>query len=175
MNSRGPLSGLKVVDFSRVLAGPHCTKTLSDLGADVIKIEPPRGDISRLALPGDEGASMSLYYIQQNAGKRNISIDLNFPEGRDVVLKMCDSADIIVENFRAGTLSFFGLDYKSISARNPKVIYASISGYGQGGPLSHRSAYAPTVHAESGFVGGMITEGLDRSVEVAPGPPDEPG
>jgi crotonobetainyl-CoA:carnitine CoA-transferase CaiB-like acyl-CoA transferase len=166
MNSRGPLSGLKVVDFSRVLAGPHCTKTLSDLGADVIKIEPPRGDISRLALPGDEGASMSLYYIQQNAGKRNISIDLNFPEGRDVVLKMCDSADIIVENFRAGTLSFFGLDYKSISARNPKVIYASISGYGQGGPLSHRSAYAPTVHAESGFVGGMIDHlGADLAVK----------
>jgi crotonobetainyl-CoA:carnitine CoA-transferase CaiB-like acyl-CoA transferase len=156
MTSHAPLAGLKVVDFSRVLAGPHCTKALSDLGADVIKIEPPRGDISRLAVPGDETASLSRYYIQQNVGKRNISIDLNFAEGREVVQKMCDSADIIVENFRAGTLKFFGLDYASVSARNPRVIYASISGYGQGGPLSHRSAYAPTVHAESGFVDGMI-------------------
>jgi crotonobetainyl-CoA:carnitine CoA-transferase CaiB-like acyl-CoA transferase len=166
MTNRAPLAGLKVVDFSRVLAGPHCTKALSDLGADVIKIEPPRGDISRLALPGDETASLSYYYIQQNVGKRNISIDLNFAEGREVVRKMCDSADIIVENFRAGTLKFFGLDYASVAARNPKVIYASISGYGQGSPLSHRSAYAPTVHAESGFVGGMIDHlGEDLAVK----------
>jgi crotonobetainyl-CoA:carnitine CoA-transferase CaiB-like acyl-CoA transferase len=166
MTNRAPLAGLKVVDFSRVLAGPHCTKALSDLGADVIKIEPPRGDISRLALPGDEAASLSYYYIQQNVGKRNISIDLNFAEGREVVRKMCDSADIIVENFRAGTLRFFGLDYESVAARNPKVIYASISGYGQGSPLSHRSAYAPTVHAESGFVGGMIDHlGEDLAVK----------
>ncbi|MGY3293521.1 crotonobetainyl-CoA:carnitine CoA-transferase CaiB-like acyl-CoA transferase [Bradyrhizobium sp. LM3.6] len=166
MTNRTPLAGIKVVDFSRVLAGPHCTRALSDLGADVIKIEPPRGDISRYALPGDETASMSYYYIQQNVGKRNISIDLNFPEGREVVRKMCDSADIIVENFRAGTLKFFGLDYESVAARNPKVIYASISGYGQGSALSHRSAYAPTVHAESGFVGGMIDHlGEDLTVK----------
>ena len=166
MTNRTPLAGIKVVDFSRVLAGPHCTRALSDLGADVIKIEPPRGDISRYALPGDETASMSYYYIQQNVGKRNISIDLNFPEGREVVRKMCDSADIIVENFRAGTLKFFGLDYESVAARNPKVIYASISGYGQGSALSHRSAYAPTVHVESGFVGGMIDHlGEDLTVK----------
>lgn len=164
-NSKAPLAGLKVVDFSRVLAGPHCTKILSDLGADVIKIEPPSGDISRLALPGDETASISRYYIQQNVGKRNISIDLNYQEAREIVRTMCDTADIVVENFRAGTLKFFDLDYASVSARNPRVVYASISGYGQGGPLSHRAAYAPTVHAESGFVGGMIDHlGEDLSV-----------
>ncbi len=156
MSNQGPLSGLRVVDFSRVLAGPHCTKLLLDLGADVIKLEPPSGDISRVAFPRDETASMSGYYIQQNAGKRNISVDLNYPEGRAIAYALCDRADIIVENFRAGTLKFFGMDYATIAKRNPRVIYASISGYGQGGALSHRSAYAPTVHAETGFLGGMI-------------------
>ena len=152
--AEGPLSGIRVVDFSRVLAGPHCTKTLHDLGADVIKIEPPRPDISRLALP--RNGTMSYYYIQQNAGKRNISVDLNFPEGRDLVMRLCETADVIVENFRAGTLKFFGLDYEQVRKRNPGVIYASISGYGIGGPLSHRAAYAPTVHAESGFTSTFL-------------------
>lgn len=151
--AKGPLDGIRVVDFSRVLAGPHCTKTLHDLGADIIKIEPPRPDISRAAVPNKEG--ISHYYIQQNAGKRNLSLDLNHAEAREIAMQLCDKADIIVENFRAGTLAFFGLDYASIAARNPGVIYASISGYGQGGPLSHRAAYAPTVHAEAGFVLGL--------------------
>jgi crotonobetainyl-CoA:carnitine CoA-transferase CaiB-like acyl-CoA transferase len=139
-----------VVDFSRVLAGPHCTKTLHDLGADVIKIEPPRPDISRMAVPRHEG--LSFYYAQQNSGKRNLSIYLNHAASRQIVMTLCETADVIVENFRAGTLAFFGLDYKSVAARNPRVVYASISGYGQGGPMSHRGAYAPTVHAESGFI-----------------------
>src|SRR4030095_14173746 len=131
--STGPLSGIRVVDFSRVLAGPHCTKTLHDLGADVGKIDPPRPDISRSALPRND--SMSYYYIQQNSGKRNISVDLNYPEGRALVTRLCDQADIIVENFRAGTLAFFGLNYEEVRKRNPGVVYASISGYGIGGPL----------------------------------------
>ncbi len=152
--AQGPLSGIRVVDFSRVLAGPHCTKTLHDLGAEIIKIEPPRPDISRAAVPNKEG--ISHYYIQQNAGKRNISIDLNHEEGREIAMRLCEGADIIVENFRAGTLGFFGLDYDSVAERNPRIIYASISGYGQGGPLSHRAAYAPTVHAEAGFVQGLL-------------------
>lgn len=147
--AKGPLSGIRVVDFSRVLAGPHCAKTLHDLGAEVIKLEPPRPDIARLAFPRSEG--ISHYYIQQNSGKRNISLDLNFSQAREVAMRLCETADVIVENFRAGTLAFFGFDYASVAKRNPRVIYASISGYGQGGPLSHRAAYAPTVHAESGF------------------------
>jgi crotonobetainyl-CoA:carnitine CoA-transferase CaiB-like acyl-CoA transferase len=152
--SKGPLSGIKVVDFSRVLAGPHCTKTLHDLGADVTKIEPPRPDVSRSALPKND--TMSYYYIQQNTGKRNISLDLNYAEAREIAMRLCKEADVIVENFRAGTLAFFGLDYESVRAVNPRVVYASISGYGQGGPLSHRSAYAPTVHAESGFTATLL-------------------
>jgi len=152
--AQGPLQGIKVVDFSRVLAGPHCSKTLHDLGADVIKIEPPRPDISRAAYPQTEG--ISHYYIQQNSGKRNLSLDLNFAEAREIAMELCSTADIIVENFRAGTLAFFGLDYASVSRVNPGVIYASISGYGQNGPLSHRAAYAPTVQAESGFTATAI-------------------
>ncbi|ANN72354.1 CaiB/BaiF CoA transferase family protein [Bordetella bronchialis] len=145
----GPLSGLKVVDFSRVLAGPLCGRTLADLGADVIKIEPPRPDVSRGAVPS--AAGMSGYYAQQNLGKRNISVDLNVPGAAELVARLCDQADIVVENFRAGTLKFFGLDYATLSRRNPRLIYVSITGYGQGGPWASRMAYAPTVQAESGF------------------------
>src|ERR1700724_4867537 len=103
----GPLSGIRVVDFSRVLAGPLCARTLLDLGAEVIKIEPPRPDVSRFAVPGKPG--MSGYYAQQNAGKRNVSIDINVPGARELALRICDTADIVVENFRAGTLGYFGL------------------------------------------------------------------
>ncbi|MEB3371369.1 CaiB/BaiF CoA transferase family protein [Saccharopolyspora mangrovi] len=144
-----PLEGLRVIDFSRVLAGPHCTKHLVDLGADVIKIEPPMGDISRLAQPAF--GAVSGYYAQQNAGKRNLSIDLNVAESRSVVLKLCETADVIVENFRPGTLASFGLDYDTIAAVNPNVVYASISGYGQKGSWRSRMAYAPSIQAEAGF------------------------
>ncbi|MGI8552790.1 MAG: CaiB/BaiF CoA transferase family protein [Dehalococcoidia bacterium] len=150
----GPLAGLRVLDFSRVLAGPHCTKTLHDLGAEVIKIEPPRPDISRFALPRQPG--LSHYFAQQNTGKRCISLDLNVPEARQIVLRLCETADVIVENFRAGTLKHFGLDYASVSERNPRVVYASISGYGQTGPWTHRGAYAPSVQAESGITATTI-------------------
>src|SRR6201992_3601528 len=143
-----PLEGVRVVDFTRVLAGPHCTKHLLDLGAEVIKIEPPAGYASRGAYP--RVGEISGYYAQQNAGKRNLSIDLNYPAAREVVLQLCDTADIIVENFRPGALAAFGLDYESVAARNPAVVYASISGYGQTGPWRTRMAYAPTVQAEEG-------------------------
>jgi len=144
-----PLAGMKVVDFSRVLAGPHCAKTLLDLGAEVIKIEPPAGDLSRRAYPSK--GEISGYYAQQNAGKRNVSIDLNVPGARDVVMRLCIEADIIVENFRPGALAAFGLDYESVAAQNPGVVYASISGYGQHGPWRSRMAYAPTIQAETGI------------------------
>jgi crotonobetainyl-CoA:carnitine CoA-transferase CaiB-like acyl-CoA transferase len=144
-----PLDGIRVVDFSRVLAGPHCAKTLLDLGAEVIKIEPPAGDLSRRAFPST--GAISGYYAQQNAGKRNISIDLNVPGARAAIARLCDTADVIVENFRPGALAAFGLDYASVSPSNPRVVYASISGYGQHGPWRSRSAYAPTVQAETGI------------------------
>jgi crotonobetainyl-CoA:carnitine CoA-transferase CaiB-like acyl-CoA transferase len=150
----GPLRGIRVVDFSRVLAGPLCARTLLDLGAEVIKIEPPRPDVSRFAFPSTTG--MSGYYAQQNAGKRNVSIDLNVPGAGELALRLCDTADVVVENFRPGTLRFFGLDYETLAARNPRLIYASITGYGQGGPWQGRMAYAPTVQAEAGFTANSI-------------------
>jgi crotonobetainyl-CoA:carnitine CoA-transferase CaiB-like acyl-CoA transferase len=145
----GPLTGIKVIDFSRVLAGPLCARTLLDLGAEVIKIEPPRPDVTRFAQPSS--GTMSGYYAQQNAGKRNISIDLNQPGATELVMRLCKDADIIVENFRAGALGFFGLGYDDVRAVNPKIIYASVTGYGQHGPWQGRMAYAPTVQAEAGF------------------------
>ncbi|MEA2305344.1 MAG: hypothetical protein QOH43_2624 [Solirubrobacteraceae bacterium] len=145
----GPLTGIRVLDFSRVLAGPHCGRTLLDLGAEVIKLEPPTGDLSRQALPRAGG--ISGYYAQQNAGKRNVSIDLNVPGGLEVALRLCDRADVIVENFRPGTLAAFGLGYDTVAQRNMGVVYASISGYGQHGQWRSRSAYAPTVQAEAGI------------------------
>jgi CoA:oxalate CoA-transferase len=144
-----PLEGLRVVDFTRVLAGPHCTKALRDLGADVTKIEPPSGDLGRVGLPHVDGLGM--YYVQQNAGKRNLSIDLNYAEAREIVAEMCREADVIVENFRPGTLARFGLGYEDISAHNPGIIYVSMSGYGQSTSWRNRPAFAPTVQAETGL------------------------
>jgi crotonobetainyl-CoA:carnitine CoA-transferase CaiB-like acyl-CoA transferase len=143
-----PLEGVRVIDFTRVLAGPGCTKALRDLGADVLKIEPPAGDLGRVGVPQVSG--MSAYYAQQNAGKRNLCLDLNWPEARDIVKKLCESADVIVENFRPGTLSRFGLAYADVAETNRGVIYVSMSGYGQTGPWKNRPAFAPTVHAETG-------------------------
>lgn len=144
-----PLDGVRVIDFTRVLAGPHCTKALRDLGAEVIKIEPPGGDLGRVGLPHIDG--MGLYYVQQNAGKRNLSIDLNWAEAREIVTDMCRSADIIVENFRPGTLDRFGLGYEAVRAVNRRVIYASLSGYGQATSWRNRPAFAPTVQGETGL------------------------
>ena len=158
-----PLDGIRVVDFSRVLAGPHCAKTLLDLGAEVVKLEPPGGDLSRKAFPSR--GEISGYYSQQNAGKRNVSIDLNVPGARDIVLRLCDTADVIVENFRPGALAAFGLDYGSVSARNPGVVYASISGYGQHGPWRSRMAYAPTVQAETGIT-ATTADHFERTGEL---------
>ena len=144
-----PLQNLRVIDFTRVLAGPHCTKILRDLGADVTKIEPPAGDAGRAGVPHIH--NMSVYYTQQNAGKRNISIDLNYPEAREIVRDFCRDADVIVENFRPGTLARFGLGYDQVREFNPNIVYVSISGYGQVGPWRNRPAFAPTVQAETGL------------------------
>lgn len=124
---------------------------LLELGASVIKVEPPRPDVSRMATPNKDG--MSGYYAQQNCGKQNISIDLNAPGSLELALRLCDEADIVVENFRAGTLASFGLDYATLSARNPRLVYVSITGFGQGGPYRSRMAYAPS-HATVGPLKG---------------------
>ena len=150
-----PLSGIRVIDFTRVLAGPHCTKALRDLGAEVIKIEPPAPDTGRSGQP--HVGPMSLYFAQQNAGKQAISLDLNFSEAQDIIKKLVAEADIVVENFRPGTLDLFGLGFEHLTAIKPDLIMVSISGYGQSGPWRNRPAFAPTVQAEAG-----ITEIIGR-------------
>ena len=144
-----PLDGIRVLDFTRVLSGPHATRTLCDLGADVIKVEPPDGDLTRFATPKVNG--LATYFIQQNAGKRNISIDLATEAGAELARRLADRCDVVIENYRAGVMDKLGLDHATLTARNPRLIYASITGYGATGPWRHRRAYAPVVNAESGI------------------------
>ncbi|RLE25496.1 MAG: CoA transferase [Actinobacteria bacterium] len=160
-----PLTGIRVLDLSRVLAGPHCTRMLADLGAEVIKIEPPAGDLTRFATPRRNG--ISSYFVQQNVGKLNISIDLSTPEGVDIMLGLADTADVLVENYRPGVMDRLGLGATVLRARNPKLIFTSISGYGQTGPWVHRRAYAPVVEAETGIV---VSQSNARDGELAKDP-----
>ena len=160
-----PLSGVRVLDLSRVLSGPHCTRMLADMGAEVIKIEPPAGDLTRFATPRRHG--LSSYFVQQNVGKRNLSIDLSTPEGAGIVLDLAEHADVLVENYRPGVMARLGLGADTVRARNPRLIYASISGYGQTGPWVGRRAYAPVVEAEAGIV---ASQGNARGGELAKDP-----
>jgi CoA:oxalate CoA-transferase len=144
-----PLDGIRVLDFTRVLSGPHCTRMLSDLGAEVIKVEPPAGDLTRFASPRIN--SLSTYFIQQNTGKRNISLDFSRPEGVEILLALAEHCDVVIENFRPGVMERNGLGYDAVAARNPRVVYGSITGYGTTGPWVGRRAYAPVVGAETGL------------------------
>jgi crotonobetainyl-CoA:carnitine CoA-transferase CaiB-like acyl-CoA transferase len=134
-----PLDGVRVLDLSRVLSGPSCGKALADLGADVIKVEPPEGDLTRTAQPRVGG--LPVYFAQQNCGKRCVSLDLRRDEGRALVADLAAVSDIVLENFRPGVLARYGLDYASVRARNPAVVYCSITGYGQDGPYADRSGH----------------------------------
>ena len=129
-----PLQGLRVIDFTTTIAGPWCTRMLSDLGAEVIKIEASDGDMMRTRPPLRDGASTSFGML--NAGKQSVVLDLKQQEARDVVLKLLDSADVLVENYRPGVMKRFHLDYATLAAIKPSLIYCAISGYGQTGPSS---------------------------------------
>ncbi len=145
-----PLAGIKVLDMSRVLAGPFAGRMLCDLGADVVKLEPPEGDITRIW--GRKVAGVSSYFNQQNAGKRDISVDLRTPKGVELVKALVGQADVLIENFRPDVMGRLGLDYETLAAINPRLIMLSISGFGAGNVDSRRAAYAPIVHAETGLV-----------------------
>jgi CoA:oxalate CoA-transferase len=136
--------------MSRVLSGPSCGKALVDLGADVIKLEPPEGDLTRTAQPRVGG--LPVYFAQQNCGKRCVSVDLRLDAGRDLVAGLAAAVDVVLENFRPGVVDRLGLGYAAVRARNPTVVYCSISGYGQDGPMASRRAYAPVMHAELGLM-----------------------
>ncbi len=133
MMGRGALSGIRVADFSRVLAGPHATMMLADLGADVIKIESPDGDGTRQWAPPVNAAGSSTYFAGTNRGKRSVVCDLRDPTGLERARRIAETADVVIENFRPGTMERFGLDYDAISARNPGVVYCSITGFGDAG------------------------------------------
>ncbi|TAN34277.1 CoA transferase [bacterium] len=145
-----PLQDVRVLDVSRVVAGPFAGRLLADLGADVVKIEPPAGDATRAY--GQVKAGLSGSFSQQNVGKRNICVDLKAPGGVDLVLRLAASADLMLENFRPGVLDRLGLGWKTLSAVNPKLILLSLTGFGQTGPDAGRRAYAPVIHAETGLV-----------------------
>jgi CoA:oxalate CoA-transferase len=143
------LSGLSVLDFTTTIAGPHCTRLLADLGADVIKIEAPEGDMMRSRPPLRNGASSS--FGQLNAGKKSVVLDLKHVTGVAQACRLSAGADILVENYRPGVMQRLGLDYCALSKLNRRLIYCSISGYGQTGPSADIPAYAPVIHASSGF------------------------
>ena len=128
----GPLSGLLIADFSRVLAGPYCTMLLADLGADVIKVESPAGDDTRSWMPPVTDDGVSTYFLAINRNKRSVALDLKNDHDLALARELARRADVFVQNFKPGGLARYGLDYDSVSAVNPAVIYASISGFGSG-------------------------------------------
>ncbi|MCP5069706.1 MAG: CoA transferase [bacterium] len=146
----GPLAGIRALDFSRVVAGPLCGRMMADQGATVIKVEPPQRDEARTAPPLIDG--FSAYFTHLNAGKKGICVDLEDADVRTLLLSLVDGADVLIENFRPGTLARFGLGADALLERNPRLIYCSISGYGQRGSWASRRAYAPVVHGESGMI-----------------------
>lgn len=148
-DSPRPLDGLRILDFSTTIAGPHCSRLMADMGADVIKVESPEGDLMRSRPVQRDGASTM--FGQLNAGKKSIVLDLKRPESIAAIKKLVAKVDIVVENYRPGVMKRLGLDYPVLATINPKLIYCAISGYGQTGPGAGRPAYAPVIHAATGY------------------------
>jgi crotonobetainyl-CoA:carnitine CoA-transferase CaiB-like acyl-CoA transferase len=146
----GILDGLRVLDFTRVVAGPCLTRVLADLGAEVLKVEPPEGDLLRRGWPRRGG--ISVLFGSQNAGKRFLALDLHRPEGVELALDLARACDVVVENFRPGIAARLGIGYDQIRAVRPDIVYCSVSGYGQEARAAQRRAYAPVVHAEVGLL-----------------------
>ncbi len=146
-----PLGGIRVLDFTRVLSGPYLTMTLADLGADVIKVEHPRGDDTRAYLPpGRNGESAN--YMGLNRLKRSVVLDLSAPKERDLAIELACRSDILVENFRPGTMDRMGLGYEALSRRNERLIYCAISGYGYTSSFRDLAGYDPIIQAETGLM-----------------------
>ncbi len=143
-----PLEGIRVLDFTQVMAGPHCTRLLADAGAEVIKVEPLSGDQMRRRAPVREG--FSAYYGQLNCGKKSIAVNLKKDEGRDLVTALAARSNVVVENFRPGVMARLELDYGALARMRQDLVYCSISGFGQTGPAAGRPAYASMINAGSG-------------------------
>jgi CoA:oxalate CoA-transferase len=151
MAQRGPLSGITIIDLSRILAGPYCTLLLAELGARVIKVEPPQqGDDARQYGPFKNGKSA--YFVSVNRGKESIALDLKLPAGREIFERLLDKADALVENFRPGTMEKLGYGWASLHQRYPRLVYAAASGFGHSGPYSHYPAYDMVVQGLGGIM-----------------------
>src|SRR5690606_1877341 len=154
----GMLTGVRVLDLSRVLAGPYCTQLLADLGADVLKVESPGGDDTRAWGPpwlGEESG----YFLSVNRGKRSLAVDLKDPRGAEVVRRLAAQADVVVENFKVGDLARYGLDYAAVAQANPRVVYVSITGFGQTGPRAREPGYDAALQALAGVMAMTGEEG----------------
>ena len=155
----GPLQGLRILDLSRILAGPTCTQMLGDLGADVIKVERPgEGDDTRKWGPpylkdlNGIDTTESAYYLSANRSKRSLTVDISFPEGQKLIRKLAGKSDVLIENYKVGGLKKYGLDFSSLNKKLPNLIYCSISGFGQTGPKSHRPGYDFMIQAMGGIM-----------------------
>ncbi|MEG1346408.1 MAG: CoA transferase, partial [Acidaminococcaceae bacterium] len=167
------LTGFRVLDLSRILAGPWCSQILADLGAEVIKVEKPfHGDDTRiwgppwLKTPAQEATEESAYYLSTNRNKHSVAIDLASAEGQALIKKMVLESDIVIENYKAGSLKKYGLDYESLSTLNPKLVYCSITGFGQNGPRAAEPGYDFIVQG----MGGMMSVTGERDDLPGGGP-----
>jgi len=150
--NNGPLAGIRILDLSRVVAGPFGSMRLADMGAEVIKIEnPDGGDDSRQLRPPEAGGE-AFYYLAYNRGKRSVAVDMSTPEGKDLIRRLARESDVLLENFRPGVTKRLGLDWESLKADCPRLVYCSISAYGQTGSMSDRGGFDPVLQAESGMM-----------------------
>jgi crotonobetainyl-CoA:carnitine CoA-transferase CaiB-like acyl-CoA transferase len=162
------LDGVRVLDFTCVISGPYCTRMMADLGADVLKIEPPEGEIMRAVPPHRDGASTLFAHL--NAGKRCITLDLKQAASVATVKRLAATVDVVVENFSPGAMQRLGLDYANLKACNEQLIMCSISGFGQTGPDAEKPAFAPIVHAWSGWDAATLRyqPGIDKPLNLGP-------
>ncbi|ENW90958.1 CaiB/BaiF CoA-transferase family protein [Acinetobacter indicus] len=169
----GALTGFRVLDLSRILAGPWCSQILADLGAEVIKIEKPdHGDDTRIWGPPwlknnqQQDTHESAYYLSANRGKHSVAVDLSTPEGQQIIKKIAETSDVVIENYKAGSLKKYGLDYESLSHINPRLVYCSITGFGQHGPRAHEPGYDFIIQG----MGGMMSVTGERDDLPGGGP-----
>ena len=160
----GPLDGVRILDLSMVVSGPFSTMMLGDLGADVIKIEPPEGDVVR-NIPGPARGGVPVGIINWNRNKRGMVLDLKQPGASEVFLRMAERADAVVQNVRPGVVDRLGVGYEAVAARNPKIVYCSIAGYGFTGPYAGKPAYDPIIQGWAGVMTAQTTQGKPRAVK----------
>lgn len=160
----GPLAGVRVLDLSMVVSGPFCTMMLGDLGADIIKIEPPEGDVVR-SLPAQKRGGVPVGVLNWNRNKRAMVLDLKRPGASEVFLRMAERADAVAQNVRPGVVDRLGVGYEAVAARNPRIVYCSIAGYGFSGPYVDKPAYDPVIQGWAGVMAAQRTQGRPRVVK----------